>query len=164
MMSRFKRRTLAAIVGLSLGWVAAGLSFPSAHAEEEAPKAAAVVEKPAASDVGKEEAAAIAVAETQAGTGGPAKVPAKSNSMDDNQEDDGIRAAQKLAPHFNHQIGWFRPVLGIIFGLFVAAVIFGWPAAIAKGPPLPEPADDDHSHDAGKKDAHGHAADSHGHH
>ena len=40
----------------------------------------------------------------------------------------------------------------------------GWPAAIAKGPPLPEPADDDHSHDAGKKDAHGHAADSHGHH
>lgn len=154
-MSRFKRRTLAAIVGLSLGWFAGGFSFPTAHAEEETAKAAS----PAVEQVEKAEAKS-ADAEPEPEIARSAMAP--KHGAKGEKRDEGQDAASRLVPINTSHIAWFRPVLGIIFALFVFAVILGWPAAIAKGPPPAEPADD-HAHDA-KHDDHAHGkADAHGH-
>jgi hypothetical protein len=201
-MSRFKRRTLAAVVGLSLGWIAAGMTFSSAHAEGDtatAPAAAPMVEpehaektvpiKPAetpASEALHDSMAADRVAPAKPAHGeaklkAPPAAPAphaiaaphaaagepgeEAEELDSSGvETEESKVAQRLVPTSEDQISWYRPVLAIIVGLFVGAAIFGWLAVVAKGPPAPEPPDEDHGHDAKHDAGHGdHAATGHSH-
>jgi len=160
-MSRFTRRTLAAVLGLSLGWFAAGLLSPTVHAEAEPAKseAAAPAVAPAAEPKAAPEAKAAAkeVAAHSHAHAESASAPESASagaSAEHNlkalqeESDEGVVAASKLVPGDPEDVSWFNPVLGIAFGLFVAALTLGWFASVAKGPPPVEPADDDHSHAA----------------
>ena len=99
-MKPITRRTIAAVGGLLLGWLAAGfvpgLTLSPLHAEEQP------------------------------------------------HHDAGRDAADLLVPAPDH-VGWYKPVVWTIIGLFSAAVLIGIPTKKLKGPePVEEHDHDDH--------------------
>lgn len=148
------------MIGLTLGWLAAGLapSLKPALGQEAAP----ATEQAGAQS--QEVQATEPAGETHAAPAADHDHAAAEHGEHSEHEEAGFNAARELIPSDPaHDIAWYRPVLMAAVGLFAAAIVLGIPALKLRGPLPPDPADthDDHAHD----DAHGgdsHAA--HGHH
>lgn len=129
-MNRITRRTIAAAGGLCLGWFAAGyipaLTATHLHAEDrphhetEVTDHASATNDHAAPDTDHRATAAA------------------------HHADPGRDAANLLVPA-NEDVGWYRPMLFTIGGLFAAAVLIGVPMMKLKAP---EPAAAAHDADA----------------
>ena len=143
-MKRTLRRIVTIIVGLSLGWYAAGL-LPSdfsavevGYASQESqdhdasPSAPADAHEPDHTDAAELDGHGA----TSAG-----------------EDHDQPAAAPNLA--LDEEPNWYRPVLWGVGILFIAAIVLGVPAMRLRGPEPPDPADqhDDHSHDEDEEPA-----------
>lgn len=176
-MKRIVRRSLAIVVGLALGWIAAGVAMNSGVsatlASDEAPAEAKPVpasEEPAVvphSDApAGEKPHAVKAQEHPAGPVAHPSDNHENHNAHAEGHDPAIVAMQSLKPTPD-QIFWYPNVLLAIAGLFLAAVTIGMISLKIRGPLPPDPADthDDHTHDdhGHGHDAHGHDKDAHGH-
>jgi hypothetical protein len=144
-MKRWLRRTLAVVVGLSLGWLAAGFlpSSLSATPNESRPEGHV---HPSTQPAAAAELTHEPAVEGESG-----------------EHDAGLAAAQNLVPAPG-STPWLRPVLFGIAGLFVAALVVGlavraWgirdPSIVATEEDQ-KAAHDDHAHDDHGHDSAGH--------
>ena len=127
-MKRLTRRSFAVCLGLVLGWIAAGMVFDSGEMTDDSgfltPSSASAA---ASKDDGKKH---------------------DEHKDGEKHEDEGIKAAGKLAPkELPEQTPFFRSVLIGAVVLFIAAVPLGMFAMAMKGEDPPDPADDHHGHD-----------------
>lgn len=150
-MTRFLRKTLAVLLGLTLGWIAAGylpdslgLSGRQSFADE-------------VNHQHHDHSAPSPHHENTDGTTvGTHSEHHASTSHDDHHDlDEGQIAASKLKPQEGVDSAWYRKVLWAIAALWVAALLLGYPAWKLRGPDLPEAphTHDDHAHHAAH-DAH----------
>lgn len=146
-MSKWGRRTLGAVLGVVLGWAAAGMMPTSLHAENSHGHASAPAE-----------------------SSSPVHSPAAPHAVVESETarpDAGQNAAAMLVPPAS-QVPWLQPVLMSVGGLFALAVVVGLmnrhmglrdPAVVA--------AESDqaaaHGHDDHGKGTADHAHGSHGH-
>lgn len=176
---RLSRRSLGVVLGLWLGWHAAGMmSLSPTHAEEKAAPTAnpeATPEATPKSDAPKPDSpAAKTDAKTDAGP--DAKSGAKSDAKTshgekaepgDKTEKEGHDkkhhgASKRLVPQRDGEVAapdWYSGVLTTIVLLFAAAIVLGVPIVRAQGPE-PDPAVHHDDHDDHDDHAHG---DDHGH-
>lgn len=126
-MKRITRRTIGAVIGLSLGWYVYGVVDPIlsgkpsfAHEDKAAHQAA------------------------PAGHAERGKHPA---------EEDSEHVAGHLVPA-DGGAPFIRPVIYAAVGLFVAAIVLGIPAQALRGPEPPDPAEQHEAH--GGHDEHDH--------
>ncbi len=132
-INRITKKLAVVVFGLALGWYVAGIA-PTAgvsladdtqshpkphHPPHDLPHHGAL----------------------QGGHGQP-PTHAAADPHHDDHHDPALAAAQLLVPQ-RGDVGWYRPMLAIAVGLFVAAVVLGIPALKAQ---RPDPAAD---HDAG---------------
>jgi len=172
-MKRFVRRTLAIIIGGSLGLYCAGLYNESREQRALAQDGhAPAATQPASAEHGTETHGHKA--EPAGGHAGDHGTHSAAGGGHDAHGHDNAAhdAAVQLVPDTD-DVKWYRPVVLTIIAFFVAAVALGYTALKIRGPLPPDPADthddhghDDHAHDAHGHDAHGHKADDkgHGHH
>lgn len=116
-MNRYLRRMTGVILGLTLGWLAAGWVL----ANSEPPASLTHSTQP----VG--------------GLLDPRHIEVS---------DKGLAAADQLVPTEN--TSWYRPVVGIAIGLFLAAILLGIPSMKMRGPePANQGHDDPQTHGSG---------------
>ncbi len=134
-MNTITRRSLGILAGLTLGWYAAGLTpglNPSMAQHDTHHDAAPTHDDHAGHDHDAHQPA-----------------PAHADTTHDANHHEPIESASLLVPGPG-QVDWYRPVLGIIAGLFVAAIVLGIPALKLRGPEPPDPATapahDSHAH------------------
>lgn len=136
-MKRLARRTLSVVLGLALGWYIAGmvpgvsLAIDASHRSDASEHADH--HGPAHGDGQVHHAAS----ETDA-------VHGDHDGEDHGDHDPAFAGAKQLVPHWD-DIPWFGPMVWTVVGLFVAAVVLGYPALKLRGPEPSEPADD-HAH------------------
>ena len=127
-MKRFTRRTLAAIVGLALGWLVAGMVPGLGTSLAESP-AESHGHHASHGDDGHANESDVHDTHGQSG--------------DHGEHDAALDAARLLNPEWG-DIGWYPPVLAVAGGLFLAAVVLGVPAMKLRGPEPADPAADHH--------------------
>lgn len=134
-MKRLTCRAAGAIVGIALGWYVAGVVFTGQPSVAPGLGANYAHASDADHDSHGEHAPA---AEDSHGTH---DVHDEHGDHDQHGADAGhdaaLTAAGQLVPQ-SQDIPWFRPVLYVAAGLFVAAIVLGIPALKLRGP---EPAD-----------------------
>lgn len=131
-MARKYRISLAIVLGLALGWTAAG--YLQGHLPGTV--------------------ASVMAAETPADADSHAG-PVHHDAADEHDEyhdlGEGRAQAQRLVPR--EATDWYRPVLNIAAALFIAALVIGSSVLALKGPDAPDPAD--HHDDHGDHGEHG---------
>ena len=161
-MKRLARRTLGVMIGLALGWYAAGAAQETDgpwSSVSYAQDATTATPSPA-NDHDQRNHVLLAVDDhdphkatfEQSFTGnGHATTGHGSSSHDGHHGDDiGLQTAELLMPQSRQQVCWFRPVVMTAGGLFIGAVVLGMPALALRGPEPEDPADlhdDDHAQD-----------------
>lgn len=150
-VKRFAVKFVAAVLGLWLGWQAAGVAMTQVPGPEQA----FVRQATATATLAAKEAAPAGDA------GKAAKEGAKTGGADHPESTHLLKPGQGQTP-------WYGQVKFWIAGLFVLAAIIGPLAMKLKTPEPPDPADahghDDHAHDDhGHGHAHGGHAAGHGH-
>lgn len=137
-MKRFTRRAAAVVVGIVLGWYVAGV-VSVGESPVAAPGPGASYAQ--ASDTPPHDAHGDHADTADEGYGTP---DAHGAHDTDAEHDAALAAAGQLVPG-PQDIPWFRPMLYVAAGLFVAAIVLGIPALKLRGPEVPDPADT-HSH------------------
>ena len=149
-MNRFIRRVATVTVGLVLGWYVAGVilagQWPAIPGAELGANYAHASDAEAGHDPHDEHGHATEDNHhTGSGHNGHDDEHGTDAAHGGGHDDDAaLAAAGQLVPGPG-DIPWFRPVLYVAGGLFVAAVVLGIPALKLRGPEPPDPADT-HSH------------------
>ena len=128
-MKRLCRRSISILIGLVLGWMVAGMMMgESVSLAEEGHH----VEHAADSDA-------------DTGHGHDDHADHHESAHDGHENDLAAQAAASLVPK-ETDIAWYGTVLVLAGGLFLAAILLGYPVMKLSGPEPPDPAAD-HGHD-----------------